>query len=158
MFDSTTNTFVTHACIPEGRNASSLLNAQFYRRYEECSLTFPSSMSRTFFKCLSRATTRLLGILCGQLRFYIIFGFRPLQFVRGRICCGRGDLSPYALLGRFLPRLGPLWRHGGLLFPEQVAFYRTVADKKRSPRRSARLRSAFFASTSLTIRARTVSP
>jgi hypothetical protein len=31
-------------------------------------------------------------------------------FVRRSICSVRGDLSPYALLGRFLPRLGPLGR------------------------------------------------
>ena len=33
----------------------------------------------------------------------------------GRYCCGAA-FAAHALLGRFLPRLGPLWRQSGLLF------------------------------------------
>ena len=52
----------------------------------------------------SRATSGPYSV--GSLAFTVILGFRPLHLARRRIFCGRGDLSPYALLGRFLPRLG----------------------------------------------------
>jgi hypothetical protein len=49
----------------------------------------------------------------------------------------RGDLSPYALLGRFLPRLKAALR-SGLLFLI-ACFYRTIADPKSGESRFNRL-------------------
>ena len=45
-------------------------------------------------------------IICDS-SFTVICGFEPLYFLRRTISYTRGDLSPYALLGRFLPRLRP---------------------------------------------------
>jgi hypothetical protein len=64
--------------------------------------------------------------------FAVAVGICPLHLLRRSISLGRGDLSPYALLGRFLPRLRPL--SGGLLFHSDsfsIARWRTRKDRRR---------------------------
>ena len=64
--------------------------------------------------CVMQKIHAAANILCATPLFATALSFCPLHLVRRSISLERGDLSPYALLGRFLPRLRPL--SGGLLF------------------------------------------
>jgi hypothetical protein len=63
--------------------------------------------------------------------FDVALSFCPLHPLRRNIGLVRGDESPCALVGCFLPRLRPL--SGGLLFPGESLFivrYRTKKDRR----------------------------